>query len=367
MKIPSRGRLAMVLFVAVIAFAFTAAPAFAQPADTPDVPTEPTPVPTVSPSKEATIDAAKAAGIVPLAPPASADAPGVTPAPPGPKLDPLPVVANGKIDRPSCSVGQRVTYEIALSWISAPGRVVRVAPFDAPQTAGLDVIQQHQRTAKSIVGDEIHASITTFIDYRCASAGEFKIGPVTVAYDDGSGQNLSTVAPAVTVNIRPTLLGLVRSSAYTKYGFFAAGLAVFWIIVLLVRRARRRRRAEPQAAEPAPEHDASWASLENEAREPTAEFYERLEERLWTDLFAPDPVPSGSAAVRFAELSAGGVSRPVLDLVREALTYCQRGRQPNSGLGQGDAIEALRVTQNALRARRELETETSRNSDATAR
>lgn len=357
MKIPPRGRLAMALFVAVIACAFAAAPAFAQPDDappaSPDDQAEPAPAPTVSPSKEATIDAAKTAGVVPLAPPASADAPGITPAPPGPKLDPLPVVANGKIDRGSCSVGQRVTYEIALSWISAPGRVVQVAPFDAPQTAGLDVIQQHQRTAKSIVGDEIHAAITTFIDYRCASAGEFKIGPVTVAYDDGSGQNLSTVAPAVSVTVRPTLIGLVRSSAYTKYGFFAGGLALFWIIVMLVRRARRRRRAEPQDLATEPERDASWVSLEDEAREPSAAFYERLEERLWADLFAPGGVPTGSASVRLAQLGELGASAAALELVREALDYCQKGRRPDSAFGQGDAIEALRVTRDALDAVRD--------------
>lgn len=354
MKIPSRGRLVTALLAAMLALA--AAPAFAQPTDAPDVPTEPTPAPTVSTSKQSTIDAAKAAGIIPPTaglPDAKTPAEPDAKSAPGPKLDPLPVVANGKIDRPSCSVGQRVTYEIALSWISAPGRVVEVAPFDAPQVAGLDVIQQHQRTAKSIVGDEIHASITTFIDYRCASAGEFKIGPVTVAYDDGSGQKLSTVAPAVGVNIRPTLLGFVRGSLYTKYGFFAAGLALFWIVVLLVRRARRRRRAEVEIAEPAPEHDASWASLEAEAREPSAEFYERVEERLWADLFAPGDVPAGSASVRLAQLGEKGASAAVLDLAREALDYCQKGRRPNSGLGQGDAIETLGVTRRAVDAMRE--------------
>ncbi len=350
MKICSREAFAVALVVATI-FVVAAPSAFAQatPEPAPAPSDSPTPAPTVSPSKAATQDAAKSTG---AAAPAPAE-PGGAPPAPGPKLDPLPVVANGKIDRPSCSVGQRVTYEIALSWISAPGRVVQVAPFDAPLTAGLDVIQQHQRTAKSVVGDEIHASITTFVDYRCATPGDFKIGPVSVAYDDGSGQNLSTVAPAVDVSIRPTLLGFVRSSPYTKYGFFAAGLAAFWIVVTIVRRARRRRRAAPEPALPQTEFDASWDSLEDEAREPSVEFYERLEGRLWADLFAPADVPTGSAAVRLAELSGAGAPASVLDLAREALAYCQRGRQPESALGQGDAIEALRLTREAVEAMRD--------------
>lgn len=302
-------------------------------------------------------------------PPAAApeDVAGSPPVPAAP-VDPLPVTAYAKVDKPECSVGQRVRYEIELSWNTDGNRGVIVLPFDPPQAAGLDPINQSQKTTKALVGQTIRASIITAVDYRCAREGSYTLGPFAVPYDDGSGDKLSSMAPAVPVVVKPTLVGVLRGGAIVRYGVFAGGLIAFWIVALALRRRRRRKRTRSESATPAGSTGAAatWDGLRESAREPDADFYHRLERLLWDDLYAPGLAPDGSASVRLGDLRAAGASDAVIARAREAAEACQRGQRDAAVHSPGDALEAVRLARAAVEARQRERSSDSENDHATA-
>jgi hypothetical protein len=280
-----------------------------------------------------------------------AQTPDPAPAPAGenaaPALPPVPVIARTAVEPSSCSVGGRLRYSIELTWTAPIGREVAIKPFDPPSAQGLDAAHRSQKSGKAVKSGQVETTLALSVVYECASPGKFQLGPLTIPYSDGSAENLSTVAPALNVEVRPGALSQLRSSKKTQYGAFFGGIAVFWIIVLLMRR-RRRPKPLPvsgvQGLDAAAAASSIWDNLAAQAREkPDGVFYSELEDALWRELFQGAPIVAGTTATRFAELTRIGLPESVLGSAREVVNACQKARFTSGALSQGDAIEILRA------------------------
>ncbi|MBZ0273471.1 hypothetical protein K8I61_15640, partial [bacterium] len=241
------------------------------------------------------------------------------------------------------------------TWIAPRGRDVSIQTFEPPEAAGLDTRGVNRNSSLTIREGVFEKTVTTTVTYRCAGAGEFDLGPLTVPYLV-DGETLSTIAPTVHVRVLQTAWGRLVSTRAAKIALFVALLAAFWIVVLGKRR-RAKRLAPVVAAAPID-------TLERLARDaranPDSAFFARLEDATWRELFAPGPVPDETTTTRVSELSARGVPAAVLTSVRDIANLCARMRHDESAAKSvGEAVDAVRRAQAAVAdARRAADRET---------
>ena len=257
------------------------------------------------------------------------------------------VSAFGKAERDSCAVGQTVEYTLSITAKAARGKGVAFRSYETPQAQGLDIINQTQKTKKLFQGDREITTLIKRIEYRCASEGTFDLGPVTIPYSiQGEDDSESTVtAVAVSITVKAALADRMRSSPSGKWIAFVAGLAVFGIILMVIKRRFSRKRLAEQAATKAREAAKikvnPWDELEKDAEKGVdGDFYAQLEELFWMEAFYPDTVPEGAAATRISMLAQRQVPAELLKRVRKVVNACQVGRY-NGSVSRGDAMSAL--------------------------
>ncbi len=283
-----------------------------------------------------------------LATHAFAQSPDATPAPAADAASAEAVVqASGETSASRCAVGGTIEYTLRITWTTPRGRNVILKPFETPQAQGLDMIRQTQNSSRKFLGGRDITTLLNHVEYKCVEPGEHQLGPVSIPYQfSGSSQSdMTTEAEAVTVVVRPRLITRVREMGKWRYALFAAGLILFWIVVLLVRRRKKRELNVTAAVQQAQERDArgvsAWDELTEDARYTIdGEFFARLEDLLWSELFDPETPPAGTAATRIAILSGSGMPVEDLNELRKAINSCQTARY-TSGVSQGDAQAVL--------------------------
>jgi len=271
---------------------------------------------------------------------------------PADERPPIVATAEPSLDAEACTVGGTVSYQVKVEWESGFDRALAFKPFEPPLAQGLDVVRRSQKTGRAVEKTSQVTTVVFRVEYLCSTPGEYELGPVNLLYDEG-GEEKTLVVPVVSVTVRPGPIARLRQSKPAKVGFFIGGLAAFWVVIFFLRRRKKRKPAAGAGVRKEPEGPPPgalvWEELAREAKDrPTGEFYARLENALWLELFRPDDPPAGTTATRLAALSQSGAPGPTLDSVRNVVNACQQARFSKGAVSQGDALAALQAARRAI-------------------